>query len=125
MNSTMLSMPKLGATWPTKPIVISMFSGFASCSISSRHFTAICRVSSKFEPGGGRNRSTNWPESICGNSSVPTCIPSSQSTRPHAARISRHHQPAQADEPAHDLAVYLEQPVEQPGFLVVPCPPCA
>ena len=44
-------MPKFGATWPTKPIVIAMFSAFASCSISSRHFTAICRVSSKPEPG--------------------------------------------------------------------------
>ena len=86
MKSTMLSMPKFGATWPTKPIVIWMFSGFASRSISSRHFTAICRVSSKFEPGGGRNRSTNSPESICGNNSVPTCNPSTQRTRPHAAR---------------------------------------
>ena len=36
------------------------------------HFTAISRVRSKLEPAGGRNRSTNWPESICGNSSVPT-----------------------------------------------------
>ena len=86
MKSTMLSMPKFGATWPTKPIVISMFSGFASRSISSRHFTAICRVSSKFEPGGGRNRSTNSPESICGNSSLPICTPSSQITRPQTTR---------------------------------------
>ena len=63
-----------------------MFSGFASFSISSRHFTAICRVSSKFEPGGGRNRSTNCPESTWGNNSVPTCNPSCQSTRAHAPR---------------------------------------
>ena len=46
MKSTMLSMPKFGATWPAKPIEIATFSGSASRSISSRHFTAICRVSS-------------------------------------------------------------------------------
>ena len=59
---------------------------FASRSISSRHLTAICRVSSKFDPGGGRNRSTNCPESICGNSSVPTCSPSTHRTSTHAPR---------------------------------------
>ena len=75
MKSTMLSMPKFGATWPTKPIVMSIFSGLASRSISSRHFTAICRVSSKFEPGGGRKRSTNSPESIWGNSSLANLQP--------------------------------------------------
>ena len=46
MNSTMLSMPKFGATWPTKPIVIATFSVPASCSISWRHFSPISRVSS-------------------------------------------------------------------------------
>ncbi len=46
MNSTMLSMPKFGATCPTKPMVISMFSFPASFSISFRHFSPISRVSS-------------------------------------------------------------------------------
>jgi hypothetical protein len=46
MNRTMLSMPKLVATWPTYPIVIAICSGFASRSISSKHLIAICLVSS-------------------------------------------------------------------------------
>ena len=107
MKSTMLSMPKFGATWPTKPIVIAMFSAFASCSISSRHFTAICRVSSKPEPGGGRNRSTNCPESIWGNSSVPICNPSTPMTTADATEIGRTRQPRMPDESAHHLAVDL------------------
>ncbi len=113
-------MPKFGATWPDEAHRdLRCSPGFASRSISSRHFTAICRVSSKFEPGGGRNRSTNCPESICGNSSVPTCIPSSQRTRPHAAEIDRDHDPPESDEPGHDLAINREDPVEQPAVLVV------
>ena len=46
MKSTMLSMPKLGGTWPTKPIVIRTCPGPASRSISWRHLIAISRVSS-------------------------------------------------------------------------------
>ena len=46
MNSTMLSMPKFGATWPTNPIEITTFPVPASCSISWRHLTPISRVSS-------------------------------------------------------------------------------
>jgi hypothetical protein len=41
---------------------------------------AISRVKSKFEHGGGRNRTTNSPESTCGNNSVPTRSPTSQRT---------------------------------------------
>ena len=63
-----------------------MFSAFASRSISAWHLIAISRVSSKFEPGGGRNRSTNSPESICGNSSVPICSPSTPMTSAQPAR---------------------------------------
>ena len=46
MKSTMLSMPKLGATWPTKPMLILMLPDPASRSISWRHFMPISRVSS-------------------------------------------------------------------------------
>lgn len=47
---------------------------------------AQCRVKSYSDPGGARKRSTNWPESTSGNSSVPTCWPTIQINTREAAK---------------------------------------
>ena len=85
MNSRMLLVAVLVAPNPTYPIEIATFPSVwlpMTSSILSAHF----RVNSYSDPGGVRKRSTNWPESTCGNNSVPTCRPTSQNSRPHATR---------------------------------------
>ena len=72
MKSTMLSMPKLERPRPTKPIVISMFSGFASFSISSISFTAICGSTRRSSPAAAGTGATIARIDLRGRSSVPT-----------------------------------------------------
>ncbi len=95
-----------------------MWPGPASRSISSRHLIAICRVSSKFDPGR-RPEPQYELARVDLREQLPADLhsqqPQDQGARPD---IAQDHPPPQADEPAHRLAISLEHPVEKAALLL-------
>ena len=116
MNSTMLSMPKFGATWPDeahRDLRCSRASPRArSPRGTSPPSAGSARSSSRAAAGTGARTA---PSRSGGTARCRPASPASQRIRPHADEIDRDHDPPESDEPVHGLAINLEDPGEQPA----------
>ena len=95
-----------------------MFSGFASfldlLEAFHRHLPGQLEVRARRRPEPEHELPRIDLREQLGSHLQPQ-LPEHQGTR---RQIDRHHHPAQADEPAHELAINLEKPIEQPRLRV-------
>ena len=98
-----------------------MFSGFASCSISSRHFTAICSGQLEVRPGGRPEPEHELARIDLGKQLGAELQAHQPEDQPADRQVAGHHDPAPADEqldhPREDvLSIAIEKTLRLLGL---------